>query len=130
MTASAPIDVCIIEDDVDQQRLIAHILDGAGFTASVAGDCDQCLKSIRRDNPKVVLCDYELLAGVGLDEAAATEFAGDMAKERERAKSLPPPRSETRVPPPSVGSVPQAASTAPAAVPSAAGPSGGSEPVG
>jgi len=67
LTASARVDVCIIEDDLDQRRLIARILENAGFTLIIGRDCAQGLDLISRERPQVVLCDYELPDGNGVE---------------------------------------------------------------
>lgn len=60
MTTSADIDVCVLEDDLDQQRLIARVLDNRGLTVSAAADAMQGLEAVARARPKVILCDVEL----------------------------------------------------------------------
>ncbi len=67
MTASAPIDVCVIEDDVDQQRFIARVLQGQGLTVAVAGGWESGQGLINRERPKVALFDYELPGGTGVE---------------------------------------------------------------
>ncbi len=50
----------IIEDDPDQRRLAKRMLDRAGFSIATASDTRTALELLNSDQPKVVLCGYEL----------------------------------------------------------------------
>lgn len=67
MNKPSVVDVCIIEDDADQLRLIARILERAGYDVVTAGNLTTGVDLIRETHPKVVLCDCELPDGRGAD---------------------------------------------------------------
>lgn len=58
-----PIDVAVIGTDRDQRVLIARIVEGAGMTSALAEDMESGLELVKREHPKVVLCDYNLVDG-------------------------------------------------------------------
>ena len=78
MTDSAPIDVCIIEDDPDQRRLMEFVLDREGFTVAAAGDLPRGMELLHREQPKVVLCNYELPGGGGVELSSAMRQDPDL----------------------------------------------------
>ncbi len=66
-----PVDVCIIADDPDQQRLIDRLLDRAGFCVATAQDAREGMDLINHQRPKVILCDYGLPDGDGVQLCAS-----------------------------------------------------------
>ncbi len=65
MTQLGPTDICVIEDDPDQRRLLVAFLEREGFSVSATPDLMSAVECLRRSPPKVVLCDYELPDGEG-----------------------------------------------------------------
>ena len=61
------IDVCVVEDDADQRRLFAHILETAGFSVVGVPDVQAAVGLSATNCPKVLLCDYELPDGNGVE---------------------------------------------------------------
>jgi diguanylate cyclase (GGDEF)-like protein len=61
------VDVCLIDDDADQLQLISAILRRAGYSVSEARDYEEALRHIAEYSPKVVITDYHLPDGTGLD---------------------------------------------------------------
>lgn len=60
MVESVPKDICVIEDDADQRRLLVTFLEREGFSVSAAADLTSGLTSLQHEPSKVVLCDFDL----------------------------------------------------------------------
>jgi len=79
VTTSVPVDVFIVEDDRDQRRLAAAFLRREGFTVASTDNLDHALEHLRQEQPKVVLCDYELPDGSGAQLAGSMHESPDLA---------------------------------------------------
>lgn len=67
MIQNTEIDVTIVEEDLDQQRLFARVLSRAGFRVAVADNMRDGIERINIDMPRVVLCSNELPDGNGVE---------------------------------------------------------------
>src|SRR4051812_9070806 len=67
MTASKPVKVLIIDDNVALAENIAEILEIAGHLTSVAGTAEAALAMVQESIPDVVVTDYRLPGISGLE---------------------------------------------------------------
>jgi len=73
------IDVTIVDDDPSHLELIAQMLQRAGFKLSLAGTMQEGIERINQDRPKVVVCDYDLPDGDGVQLFHAIHKNPDLA---------------------------------------------------
>ena len=77
---SSQIDVCVIAGDANQRELITGLLTQAGFTLTTAQTCHEGINMVNQGRGKVVVCDYELPDGDGIQICESlrrnTELAG------------------------------------------------------
>ncbi len=62
-------DVCIVDDDPNDAKLIRRILENAGYSCVIASDGESGWELIRKHHPKVVVCDWIMPGINGLDLA-------------------------------------------------------------
>ena len=67
MSMSTCIDVCIVEDDRAQRALFVEMLRQSGQRVADAETVDTGFQIVKAEHPKVILCDYQLPGGTGLD---------------------------------------------------------------
>jgi len=79
LTGSPDCDVLIIEDDQDQLRLIARVMEGACFNVARAVGAERGHDVLTCARPKVVLCDYELPDGDGAELCRAARQSPETA---------------------------------------------------
>ncbi|MCF8059816.1 MAG: response regulator, partial [Bacteriovoracaceae bacterium] len=53
-------EILVIDDDSDTQIFLKKILNGAGFSCSVAGDVESGSNAIQTQAPHLILLDYKL----------------------------------------------------------------------
>ncbi|MCH8146937.1 MAG: diguanylate cyclase, partial [Planctomycetes bacterium] len=61
------VDVAIVEDDADQCALLARIIERAGFSVARARSVEGGEALIKNESPKILLCDFDLPDGTGVD---------------------------------------------------------------
>lgn len=62
-----PADVLIVDDDPMIQNLLNHHLDEIGISSQSAGSCGQCLQMLRNNSYRVIVLDFELPDGQGVE---------------------------------------------------------------
>lgn len=69
------VEICVIDDDPSQRRLVARMLEKHGYTVGQASDGEEGLVLIRQTQPKVILSDWMMprLDGMGLCEAVRSD---------------------------------------------------------
>ncbi len=60
-------DVLIVDDDPMIHNLLDHHLDKIGISSQAADSCQQCLQMLRNNSYRVVVLDFELPDGQGVD---------------------------------------------------------------
>jgi len=65
-----PIDICVIDDDLSQRRLVGRLLEKRGYSVAQAEDGHKGLELIAQSKPKVVLSDWMM---PGMDGLALCE---------------------------------------------------------
>lgn len=59
-TQTPPVDVCLVDDDVDILAFTVRILERAGFSVVTANDAESAWEVINREHPKVIISDWRL----------------------------------------------------------------------
>ena len=62
-----PGDVLIVDDDPMIHNLLSHHLDKIGITSQAAMSCEQCLQMLRNNSYRVIVLDFELPDGEGVE---------------------------------------------------------------
>jgi signal transduction histidine kinase/CheY-like chemotaxis protein/chemotaxis methyl-accepting protein methylase len=75
--SSRPLDLLLVEDNVDIAETLAELLGAAGHHIEVEGSAEDALESLRRRRPDVMLCDIGLPGMDGLE--LATRLRADPA---------------------------------------------------
>jgi signal transduction histidine kinase/CheY-like chemotaxis protein/chemotaxis methyl-accepting protein methylase len=75
--SSRPLDLLLVEDNVDIAETLAELLEAAGHHIEVEGSAEDALESLRRRRPDVMLCDIGLPGMDGLE--LATRLRADPA---------------------------------------------------
>jgi two-component system NtrC family response regulator len=70
--------VLVVEDDIDQRRLVASLLRGADFRVDEAASGEEAIAALERTSIDLVLCDWKLPAmdGMELLDEVRERFAG------------------------------------------------------
>lgn len=66
-TGYLPGDVLIVDDDPMIQELLKHHLDKNGVTSQASGSCGQCLQMLRNNSYRVIVLDFDLPDGQGVE---------------------------------------------------------------
>ena len=67
LTEQVRADVAIVEDDADQCALLTRVLERAGFSVVTATSVEGGEALVKNDAPKILLCDFDLPDGTGVD---------------------------------------------------------------
>jgi len=62
-----PGDVLIVDDDPMIRNLVQHHLEKNNITSQTADSCEQCLKKVRNQSYRVIVLDFELPDGEGIE---------------------------------------------------------------
>ncbi len=62
-----PADVLIVDDDPMIQNLLSHHLDKIGISTQTAASCEQCLQMLHSNSYRVIVLDFELPDGQGVE---------------------------------------------------------------
>ena len=72
--------ILIIDDEEQLRKLLARIIALEGYEVAEAPDCASGMKTLRRYDPDVVLCDVKLPDGNGVDMVARIKEAAPSAE--------------------------------------------------
>lgn len=67
LSTVSDISVLVIADDVDQLKLLEHVLQRANLNIITAQDFQTGIHLAETHNPKIILCDYDLPDGGGIE---------------------------------------------------------------
>ena len=72
--------ILIIDDEEQLRRLMARIIGLEGYEVAEAPDCASGMKTLRRYDPDVVLCDVKLPDGNGVEMVGKIKEAAPSAE--------------------------------------------------
>ncbi len=79
MTDQTTADVAVIEDDADQCALLTRVLERAGFSVVSATSVESGAALVKNGAPRILLCDYELPDGTGVDLCTTVRRSTDQS---------------------------------------------------